>query len=249
MWFSVFSSAKSCFLLWIGIIGFLIRAIHCRKGWLDWSRTDGSHLRLVMMHRMKQLRALINFQKAWRGSKCEISQVLTLGRGWKWCQRPRPPDIMGFFEWIVEKACAPAVTLLMTYSPHREQWELRKATEERTAATQSSTKARRGGTRRTLRTDSDTSIRLFVPRSELYGSYRMHNYLFHCLAKHLINRFFMCSAFVTSEARRKTNKSNTSTRCACNYHTGRFWKRKWSLMNHPIILLSQFFLALLCVKW
>lgn len=27
-------------------------------------------------------------------------------------------------------------------------------------------------------------------RWELYGSYRMHNYLFHCLAKHLINQFF-----------------------------------------------------------
>lgn len=24
----------------------------------------------------------------------------------------------------------------------------------------------------------------------LYGSYRMHNYLFYCLAKHLINQFF-----------------------------------------------------------
>lgn len=33
-----------------------------------------------------------------------------------------------------------------------------------------------------------TSIRLF--RAELYGSYRMHNYLFYCLAKHLINQFF-----------------------------------------------------------
>lgn len=33
-----------------------------------------------------------------------------------------------------------------------------------------------------------TLIHLFG--AALYGSYRRHNYLFHCLAKHLINQFF-----------------------------------------------------------
>lgn len=66
-----------------------------------------------------------------------------------------------------------------------------------------------------LRTDQEcrarenvyTSIRLF--RAELYGSYRMHNYLFYCLAKHLINQFFMCFVFVTSAASTTAPQSKT----------------------------------------
>lgn len=39
---------------------------------------------------------------------------------------------------------------------------------------------------------------------EWYGSYRMHNYLFCCVANHLINQFFMCFVFVTRLFEKKT---------------------------------------------
>lgn len=209
MWFSPFHLPKSCFLLWIGIIGFLIRTIHCRKGWKQPNRwfTPSTRDDALNGTPWLWLQALINFLKAWRGSKCEISQVFMLGRGWKWCQRPLPPDIIGFFfEWIDQK---------WVYSP----WRNRRRTDpiENNGNTKGKRKNRsdpvmhKGTTWKHL-VRTDTSIRLYLSFAfELYGSYRMHNYLFHCLAKHLINQFFMCSVFVTSEAPEKRIKATPTS--------------------------------------
>lgn len=64
------------------------------------------------------------------------------------------------------------------------------------------------------------------PPAELYGSYRMHNYLFLCLAKRLINQFFHASHSSPAQFPSTTMFTKQHQFCDCNYHTGRFLKRK-----------------------